>query len=311
MTTLWGVLVTFHREELLPETLARIAAQTRAPDQLVVVDNGSDPGVRSLVTNAGAHYIDAGDNLGPAGGISLGMTYVLERAHPDDWLMLFDDDDPPETPESVAEVLTFAQSCLATNPRTGAAGLVGARYDHRRGQLVRVPDAELDGVVDVDYIGGGQLPVYRCAALLDVGAFDASLFFGFEDLEHGLRMRRAGYRLCVDGGPWLQRRTQNGRAGLTHVASRTWVVPWRRYYTARNLALIAGEHASTTVGWRVAVLGALAGAAAVTEPRSGVAGATAGLRGAVDALLGRRGRRMEPTNVQGRLKSPRWAGSRE
>ncbi|WP_186828070.1 glycosyltransferase [Knoellia locipacati] len=297
MTTLWGVLVTYRREALLADTLARIADQSRPPDQLVVVDNGSDPRVRTAAGRAGAVYIDAGDNLGPAGGIALGMDFVLERAGDDDWLMLFDDDDPPETSEAVEEVLAFAQTCLATSPRTAAVGLVGARYDRSRGRVERVPDDELSGPVEVDYIGGGQLPVYRCAALRDVGVFDTSLFFGFDDLEHGLRLRRAGYSLFVDGGPWLERRRRHGRTGATRSGLRSASPPWRTYYSARNLALIAREHASGAASWRVAVHGALAGAAAATRPGGGVAGATAALRGAGDALLGRRGRRVEPVVV--------------
>src|SRR4249920_2655609 len=91
----FGVLVTYRRPDQLAATLDRIAAQSRQLDRLLVVDNGSDSATRSAVESHSSEYIDAGDNLGPAGGYALGMNRLLDEADDGDWIFLFDDDDPP------------------------------------------------------------------------------------------------------------------------------------------------------------------------------------------------------------------------
>src|SRR4029453_7830814 len=94
-------------------------------------------------------------------------------------------------------------------------GLVGSRFDRRRARLQRLPDSELGhGPLDVDYIGGGHLPLYRVAAVRAVGVVDPSYFFGFEDLEYGLRLRSRGWRVVADGDQWLELRRAQGRLGL-------------------------------------------------------------------------------------------------
>lgn len=292
---LWGVIVTYRRAEVLRQTMRRIEDQTKPVDILIVVDNGSEHQVQRIADSVGAHYIDAGDNLGPAGGIALGMEYVLDLAAEDDWLIIFDDDDPPRTDAMVADVWEFGRRCHQDDPKTGAVGLVGARYDRRRGVIHRVPDGELTGSVLVDYIGGGQLPMYRCAALRDAGVFDKSLFFGFADLDHGLRMREAGFSLYVDGELWLQERAANSRVGLTaRPRTSEATAGWRRYYSIRNSAIVAKRHASVPGALVTAFGGAARATGDLVRRRQPPRECLLPLRGAIDGLLGRTGRVVEP-----------------
>ncbi len=80
---LYGVLVTYARTASLAVTLERLRAQTRQLDHLYVVDNGSSPEARQLVEQCAfaATYLDAGDNVGPAGGYALGMETILQEAN--------------------------------------------------------------------------------------------------------------------------------------------------------------------------------------------------------------------------------------
>lgn len=292
---LWGVIVTFHRPDTLVTTLAQIAAQTRPVDCLVVVDNGSDHSARVAAEAAGAVYVDSGSNVGPAGGISTGMKEILKEAGDDDWLVLFDDDDPPRTLDVLERLWDFGHRRHNEDVRTAAVGMVGARYDFRRGITRRVKDAELHGPVAVDYIGGGQLPMFRCAVLREVGVFDERLFFGFDDLEHGLRLRRAGYSQYVDGDMWMAERQFHQRTGLDGSRLRTSrdVAAWRRYYSVRNAVLIA----RTQCGLAIAVVVAAGGfrsTAALARARRPVSELLVPLRGAVHGLRGMTGRQVEP-----------------
>lgn len=302
---LWGLIVTFHRADTLVTTLAQIAAQSRPVDCLVVVDNGSDRGARAAAEAAGAVYVDSGSNLGPAGGISTGMKQILTEAGDDDWLVLFDDDDPPRTLDVLERLWDFGHRRRREDDRTAAVGMVGARYDFRRGITRRVRDAELQGPVAVDYIGGGQIPMFRCAVLREVGVFDERLFFGFDDLEHGLRLRGAGYSQYVDGEVWMAEREFHQRTGLDGSRLRTSreVAAWRRYYSVRNAVLIARTHCGLPTAVVVAA-GGFRSAAALARSRRPLSEWFLPVRGALHGLRGRTGRRVEPGQNPAKNRAP-------
>ena len=49
-----GVVVTYNRADVLDRSLDILAHQSRPLDHLIVVDNGNDPTVKTLLENAGA-----------------------------------------------------------------------------------------------------------------------------------------------------------------------------------------------------------------------------------------------------------------
>lgn len=290
-----GVLVTFQRVDLLAVTLDAVRRQTKPLDSLVVVDNDVAETARPVADAAGVEYLATGDNLGPAGGLAAGIRHVLERASENDWILFLDDDDPPPDDGTIGRLVTIIE---AADPalRLGATGLVGGRYNPRTGQTERVPDDELRGLVHVEWIGGGQFPLYSVQAIREVGVPDSSLFFGFDDLEYGLRFRRKGWDFMVDGDGWLASRHRANRAGLRRSDLRgvSTKSVWRSYYSSRNPILIARQF-GTRRGAFMCALHSLARAS-----RQAVAPATRGqtrmtLLGVVHGLRGRRGRVVDPS----------------
>lgn len=250
---LFGVLVTYRRRDTLETTLDRLAAQTRRLDRVIVVDNGSDRSVAEMVGRQDligwVEYVDASENIGPAGGYELGMAQLLETARDGDWIMLLDDDDPPYFDDAFENIGSFASSMMQQDPMTAAVGISGGRFDRRRGLVLRLGDDLIHDAVQVDHITGGGLPCYRVGAIRLVGRPMGELFFGFEELEYGLRFTDAGFHLYADGEQWRRRKRVKREAGLLppeHVSversSKTSVkmsaASWRRYYSLRNLLLI-------------------------------------------------------------------------
>jgi glycosyltransferase involved in cell wall biosynthesis len=268
---------------------------------LVVIDNDSDPATKhlvdSLTTLRAVAYVAAPENLGPAGALALGTGQVLRTAGATDWVLFFDDDDPPAAPDAIEKTTTFAERMQVSDPALAGVGIVGARFDIRTGLTVRVPDDELGGPVAVDYVGGGQLPCYLAGAMADVGLPDARLFFGFDDLEYGLRLRAAGYTLYVDGDEWATLRSASGRTGLDHRPSKlVRPVGWRDYYSTRNLVWILrsrGRHVAAARFMAVRIVGKAA-YNATRSPRLAWSHLRLGVRAGVDAYLGRMGRTVEP-----------------
>jgi glycosyltransferase involved in cell wall biosynthesis len=299
---LLGVLVTYRRPRELEVMLDRLADQRRPLDLLTVVDNSPTPEAERLVDRyrlAGheAVYLPAPGNLGPAGAVALAMGRLLDSAADDDWVVLLDDDNPSESPEQLAELLDFARRMRRRDPRLGAVGLVGARFDWRRGRLVRIRDQELSGPVPVDYIGSGQFPLYRVPAVRAVGPFKAELFFGFEELEYGLRLRRSGWSLYVEGERLREQRLRAGRLGLSGAPSRRLApLTWRRYYGLRNLIHILLASGRPSAAIRVTLLVGLAKPLlnAPRDPRGSWRHLRLNWRACRDGWRGRLGRTVEP-----------------
>ena len=298
---LLGILITFRRPRELALMLQRLADSERPVDRLVVVDNSPTADAGQLVERyrgrgRAAEYVAAAENLGPAGAVALAMGRLLPDAADDNWVVLFDDGEPPGT-EELAEMHDFALRMRATDPRLGAVGGVGATFDWARGRVVRVPDHRLDGPVPVDYIGSGQLPLYRVRAVRAVGVFRPELFFGFEELEYGLRLRAAGWSLYVDGDRWRAGRRLLGRLD---VAGRPTVglaeTTWRDYYRLRNLVAILLGAGRRRVAVRVSLLVGLAKPLvnAPRQPGRSLRRLRLNWRAVRDGWAGRLGRTVEP-----------------
>jgi glycosyltransferase involved in cell wall biosynthesis len=267
-TKLYGVLVTYRKPTALTSTLERLAAQSRRLDRILVVDNGSSLEAKQIVemqAGRGLHieYLDAGANLGPAGGFALGMEVLLDGAAEEDWIFLFDDDDPPFFDNAVENAAMFAKKMVDRDPQTGGVGISGGRFDPRRGRVTRIGDDEIGGAVPVDHITGGGLPAYRVKAVRHAGVFLAELFFGFEELEYGLRLSRS-HHLYADGDGWRQRKLVKREAGLlpseevsarraARINVRLSGQAWRRFYSLRNLVYLLRRSGHSWVAIRVAL----------------------------------------------------------
>lgn len=297
---LFGVLVTFRRPELLTTSLEAATAQTRPLDHLVVVDNAPTPETRAIVERLvpGADYVEAPDTLGPAGGLALGMERVLATADDRDWILTLDDDDPATDPSTFAVLLDFASELSAGSAPVAGVGIEGVRFDRTRGRIVWVPDDELRGPVAVDSVGGRNFPCYSAGALRKVGTMRRDLFFGFEELELGLRLRDAGYSLFAPGEVWYRRREEQGLLAKSLVPSRTLgPLTWRRYYSLRNLIRVLLDCGSTRGALRVTLVVGI-GKPVVNlcfEPRRAFAHLRVNVRACFDGWTGRMGRTVEPS----------------
>lgn len=292
-------VITFDRPERLREILAAYAAQSRPPDHVLVVDNGDPAPTREVIATCRglslAHH-PMGGNHGPAGAAAHALAELAGAGW--EWMLWADDDDPPRFPETLDRLLRLAED--EDDATLGGVGAVGARFDWRRGRIVRLGDHELTGRPPVDVIGGGHSLILHRRAVAAAGLPDERLFFGLEEVEYCLRIRRAGLRLLVDGPLMHDHRRAAGRLG--HAVRRSPLPPggeatsWRRYYTTRNYVFMMGETFGRPDLARREVARALVRSAAgfVRGPRPGLALARLQLRAVRDARGGRMGRTVSP-----------------
>jgi rhamnopyranosyl-N-acetylglucosaminyl-diphospho-decaprenol beta-1,3/1,4-galactofuranosyltransferase len=195
-----AVVVTYRRDELLRRCIEAIAGQTRPPDLTLVVDNGGI--AREVLSERpGVEVLEPGENLGPAGGYSLGFTEALARDAAAIWTV--DDDVVPEP------------ACLERLVTAWSGGAVVAVPLQRKPGGVRGFPPSWNG------------PLFDAGAVREVGVPRADLFFWAEDTEYVARLRANGHR-----------RTHVPEAVVLHLNPRArrrgQARDWQLYYEVRN-----------------------------------------------------------------------------
>jgi len=190
-----AVVVTRHRRELLADSLKVIAAQTRPPDHVIVVDNGPDQPARDVVAACAVPttYLPSRHNLGGAGGFALGMLHALALGAA--WVWLADDDGRPADDSVLATLLEEAQrrQLAAVSPMvTDINAPDRLAFPLRRGLTWKRQTAELgtDFLPGIASLFNGAL--FRASTLDVVGVPDYRLFVRGDEVEIHRRLVRSG-----------------------------------------------------------------------------------------------------------------------
>ena len=92
-----ALVVTYNRKELLKESVTHLLGQTQKCDVLVI-DNDSKDGTKEMLdlefNDYRLSYINTGENLGSAGGNTVGMIEALRKGY--EYIWILDDDAIPE-----------------------------------------------------------------------------------------------------------------------------------------------------------------------------------------------------------------------
>jgi rhamnopyranosyl-N-acetylglucosaminyl-diphospho-decaprenol beta-1,3/1,4-galactofuranosyltransferase len=237
------VVVTYNRADLLVGMLAGLAAQTRLPDAVLVVDNASSDHTAQVLADAPEalplEVVRTEENLGGAGGFHLGVRRAFEAGWDRVWLM--DDDVVPAT------------DCLEVLMATDADCLMAVRED-RHGNLVEKSALRFDlsnplavkpktAMVETTYLTREAMPervplenvafegfMVRRRVVEVVGFPDPGFFIFYDDVDYALRIRATGRTIWGLRDARLVRQLdfdqQHDLAG------------WKGYYMYRNLFVV-------------------------------------------------------------------------
>jgi glycosyltransferase involved in cell wall biosynthesis len=186
-----AIVCAYNEERMLPAALHSLLAQTRLPDEIIVVNNASTDATAEVARVPGVRVIDE-----PRKGLLWARATGRTAARGD---VLFYMDADCRAPLRLLERIErrFRRS-RATVAVTGPyrfydwdwIGTAGARlYDYTLAPLAHVTAHHLLGIGAVLY--GGNFAV-RAWALEMIGGFDTSIDFHGEDTNLGRRLARIG-----------------------------------------------------------------------------------------------------------------------
>ncbi len=238
---------TFNDTDVIEQALDAVQRQTRKPDAIIIVDNGSMDETLERTFPGSVTVIRHPTNLGTSGSIRTGFTYALE--HEFDWIWVLDADSVPE-PGALENLLALFER-LPPSARAQVCFLV-CRVATGTGQTKHEPliftgsgGRPAPREPDADYtrcncaLWSGSL--YRMAAVDKIGLPQADYVLDWGDLEYGYRARQLGFTSYMVHSSVLHQDV--GRS--SGIAPRTCrigplefplfeISPLRSYYHARN-----------------------------------------------------------------------------
>jgi GT2 family glycosyltransferase len=231
------VVPNFNGRRWLAGCLDSLEAQTLAPAEVVVVDNGSSDGSAALAAQRpGVRVVELGRNLGFAAAVNRGIAASGGEA-----VALVNTDVvlAPDWLERMVAALGVAPDVGSVACKMVDLADPGVLYDagdvlrrdgvcEQRGRF-RPDTGEFDAPGEVFAACAGAA-LYRRGAVLDVGGFDERFFLYLEDVDLGLRLRMAGWRCRYE--PAVARHAGQGSAPDER-AAWAWV--------ERNTLLLAAK----------------------------------------------------------------------
>jgi len=176
-------VVTRNRREVLTRCLGSIGGQTRAPAEVVLIDNDSSDDTVELVRSMfpDVRVIEVGENLGCPGGRNL----AAQSASAD--VLFFVDDDSTLAPDAVER----AQDAARGDDRIGVfAPRIIEQHGGRRWALLDGPPRDLPRFI-------GQCLIRR-KAMLESGLFPAHILNYGEEQGLALALFERGYRIVYE-----------------------------------------------------------------------------------------------------------------
>ena len=171
--TISVIIPLYNRRDEIGRAVASALRQSRAPDEIIVVDDASRDGSADAVAaldDKRVRLLRHERNRGAAAARNTGIAAAAS-----DWIALLDSDDEWE-PEKLARQI----DTLRGAPDAPGAGVTGyVIRDYRTGEerafTPRSEDATLDALVWGCPLGVGSTLLARRSIFVEIGAFDADL----------------------------------------------------------------------------------------------------------------------------------------
>jgi GT2 family glycosyltransferase len=197
------IIVTYNSAKFISQCLESVMASDYRAVEVIVVDNDSTDGTPSMVRKSFRHanLVEGGTNLRYSGGNNLGIM----KSH-GKYIFLLNPDATISTNCLSMMVETFARDpcigvagCKVIQPSTATISFAGGYIDEVSGRLKIVGDKTMDvgqfeTQKDVQWTDGAAMMISR-SALKEVGLFDSTYHFYYEEVDLCWRVSMVGLRV--------------------------------------------------------------------------------------------------------------------
>lgn len=188
-----AVVVTFNRLLLLQECIAALKMQTRQPDEIVIINNGSTDGTAEWLSGQTGITVITQPNAGSSGGQYTGVKYAVDNKY--DWVWCMDDDTVP-TPDTL-------RALISSNYFKPASAFLCSVVLWKDETFHKMNQPQLkDGTYENEYHSNlSSSEVNYCSfvsvlintlAVKTVGYPLKKMFIWYDDLEYTIRLRKYG-----------------------------------------------------------------------------------------------------------------------
>ncbi len=202
------IIITWNGETLLRRCLCSIGGLSKRRNlEIIVVDNGSTDGTKEMITHEFPYaiYLRLNRNQGVAYARNRGMAVAQGQ-----YLLILDNDTLPSD-SAINGMLTFMEQhpecglcgCQLTNadgtPQDSCKKYPGLAIKirnvlcRRTGNYYSYPQS-MNDVFEPEYLIGACQFIRR-QAYADVGPLDENIFYGPEDADFCLRLRKKGWKI--------------------------------------------------------------------------------------------------------------------
>lgn len=250
-----AVVPTYNRRHLLERCLLSLLRQTRALDEIFVIDNASTDDTAGMLQReffGKVTLVHLSENSGSAGGFREGIYRACERGH--DWIWVMDNDAQP-APDAL-QALT--DSPKFKDPQVGLLGSLVISADLRvqashhlklTGLMKEVPatretcPSELSVRLDAKSYTGSLI---RRTVIETIGLPNQELFAYYDDLDYCCRIRQQFNLFLIPASRVIHADGKiTSRTGLLRYCSeRTpFEQRWKTFYTLRNKTFFMTRYA--------------------------------------------------------------------
>ncbi|GAB3314643.1 hypothetical protein GCM10027299_03060 [Larkinella ripae] len=228
METVAAVVVTYNRLGDLKKCLFSLEQQTRKPDTILVINNGSTDGTAEWLATQSALTVINQSNSGGAGGFATGIEAAYKAGFTWLWCM---DDDCLATPDSLEKLMSAPNigPCIknavsvSNQDRTELAFFV----DRPNKSYRKVADmAPYDLIYGVAFFFNGTL--IHTDVVKAVGLPDSRLFIWGDEVEYMTRAQKMGFPVVTVPKSIFHHPPSFDRNGIP------WPGAWKQYYAVRN-----------------------------------------------------------------------------
>lgn len=253
--SVWAVMLSWNGREDTLACLRTLKAQTRRPDTILVIDNGSTDGLEPAVRREFPEvaYWALERNLGFAGGMNVGLRRALEQGA--DYIVTPNNDTflDPRCLERLLAALEAEPQAGAAAPKIYLEQPAGTIYFNggffsratlkptHPGENRLDPNPDDRTVREISFLNG-CCPLFRGRALRAVGLFHEPFFAYFEDADLSLRLRAAGWRLLLVPEARVIHRSGVSFQRNAGPAAQGTVSPWKWFLLTRNRLWLLRMH---------------------------------------------------------------------